>query len=457
MTDAAAHHQYSALETPRFYKVAAATLPALVLGYSALIDPLVNFNLAEGITHGRMVIISGEEKSTFLAKLLIPAFLVVALLLAYRLNPTLPRRLKTLAVPGALFLAFAFASFMWAKSPADTRTFAIYQILLCGTLFVAVAASGEPVRILRCLLLMFAVTVAANLVAVLLRPESLDGHAGIYNFKNTLGGAAGCALLFGVFHLFEGRLFWRAVAWFTTIGALVLTFASGAKTAIALVFFAPILATVFWGTGRLLSLGPLLTSLVLLALGVSGFMTVSLLADFNVDDVLKAVYGDTTFTGRTDIWAFMYDYIQQSPWYGNGYRGFWSLGLESPKHRSEDSFIRTIGGGHNGYMDILLDLGVIGLGLLMAFMLTMLGIINRFALRPARRSLCYLSMFIFLGTRNMMESGILWTPAFDSLSFVLVGLLACFYEPQDRSAPGTGTPYRTGRSPRAQPSVTPAQ
>ncbi len=414
-------------ELSRFCRALAAFMPALVIGYSALVDPLINFDLAQGFQFGG-VQVADTGKSRVVTKFIMPVFLGLALLTASLAKPVVPQGLRGVALPGALLIALACVSALWAKSPGDTLTLAAYQAVLYGSLLIFVAVANAPSRVLRYVLLMFAIVVAANLMIVLLRPPGPDGHAGIYAHKNTLGAASACAMLFGLFSLYEGRLLSRSIAWFTVVGAAVLILASDSKTALALAVAAPLMAaSIFW-TSQVLALRPLLTTALIFMLCVTGCITLSLVMGFNTDDILLKTYGDTTFTGRTEIWAFMSSHIEKAPLLGNGFRGFWSLGAASPKHGSEIEFIRTIGSGHNGYLDITLDLGLVGLGLLIISIFATLKMAVKFELRPISKSLLFLSVMIFTLGRNMMESVILWSTFFDNLTFLLVGLLACFPE-----------------------------
>ncbi len=422
-------------ELARLSRSLAAVLPSLVIGYSALIDPLVNFDLAQGFEYAG-VEIGHESKSRLLTKIVMPAFLALAFLTAIFSKPAVPHALRGVMVPGLLLVALACVSALWAKAPSNTLTLAIYQAVLYGSLLIFVAVANDPVRIVRYVLIMFALVVAVNLALILLRPPTPSGHAGIYAHKNTLGAAGGCALLFGLFSLYHGRLLWRAMAWFVVVGAIIMTFASDSKTALALGFGAPVIAALIFLVSQFLALRPLITTALLLAICLSGCLLFSLMMGIDMDDILLATYGDTTFTGRTEIWAFMWGHIENAPWLGHGFRGFWSLGSASPKHGSEIEFIRTIGSGHNGYLDIILDLGLVGFGLLMAAMFAMVSVAVKFELRPISKSLLYLSVLIFVLGRNMMESVILWSTFFDNLSFLLVGFLACFPErslPQNRA------------------------
>jgi len=74
----------------------------------------------------------------------------------------------------------------------------------------------------------------------------------------------------------------------------------------------------------------------------------------------------STLTGRTDLWAHCLE-VQSSPILGEGFESFWF-----PERREKiAAFYKTFrpGGSHNSYLDIYLDLGLIGLSLLIALLI----------------------------------------------------------------------------------------
>ncbi len=83
------------------------------------------------------------------------------------------------------------------------------------------------------------------------------------------------------------------------------------------------------------------------------------------ESILLALGRDATLSGRTDLWEVMIDKIAQRPWLGYGYAGFW----EGKSGESIDVWYRSRDmppHGHNGYLDMALDLGFVGLGLFLA-------------------------------------------------------------------------------------------
>jgi exopolysaccharide production protein ExoQ len=82
-------------------------------------------------------------------------------------------------------------------------------------------------------------------------------------------------------------------------------------------------------------------------------------------DLLLAIFGkNSTLTGRTDIWLATLDLIQQKPLLGWGYMATW-VPTDPQTLAIWAEFRWIIGSAHNAYLDVALQLGVVGLGLLL--------------------------------------------------------------------------------------------
>jgi O-antigen ligase len=78
-------------------------------------------------------------------------------------------------------------------------------------------------------------------------------------------------------------------------------------------------------------------------------------------DVSRIVARDPTLTGRTtNIWATLVPLAMSKPLIGHGVGGFWTTRMRE----------LTSGNAHNGYLDILLHFGFLGLGLFFLFILS---------------------------------------------------------------------------------------
>jgi O-antigen ligase len=93
---------------------------------------------------------------------------------------------------------------------------------------------------------------------------------------------------------------------------------------------------------------------------VSGTFYVGFTA--HADALLGSVGKDTTLTGRADLWPLVLDMIWKRPWLGYGFGAFW-LGWDS-----ESAYVWYGSGwqppdAHNGFLDLWLHLGLLGLSI----------------------------------------------------------------------------------------------
>jgi O-antigen ligase len=91
--------------------------------------------------------------------------------------------------------------------------------------------------------------------------------------------------------------------------------------------------------------------------------------DHLVNAVFKATDKSTTLTGRTHLWYLMWGEISRHLWTGTGIGGFWT-GLEG----ASGVLARQLdwgppGQAHSGYIDMLNEIGIIGMALLLLLLL----------------------------------------------------------------------------------------
>ncbi len=85
----------------------------------------------------------------------------------------------------------------------------------------------------------------------------------------------------------------------------------------------------------------------------------------NFKDTMYMLGRDTTLTGRTEIWAFGRSSIADNPVLGYGYAAFW-YGLYGPASYYITQW--NITSIHNGWLEVMLDLGLPGLVAMLALM-----------------------------------------------------------------------------------------
>ncbi len=87
------------------------------------------------------------------------------------------------------------------------------------------------------------------------------------------------------------------------------------------------------------------------------------------DSLLDLVGKDVTLSGRTFIWRYVWDQIQLRPWLGYGLAAFWN-GFDGPSGYVQLAMRIAVIYAHNGFLDIWLSLGIVGLGVFAISFLT---------------------------------------------------------------------------------------
>jgi exopolysaccharide production protein ExoQ len=155
-------------------------------------------------------------------------------------------------------------------------------------------------------------------------------------------------------------------------------------------------------------------------------VVVGLFANFwltsNTTSLLGSIGKDTTLTGRTDLWPAVIDKIWERPWLGYGFSGFWG------NWSSESGYVWRVTAwdppnAHNGVLDILLDLGLLGLLVYLFGFISSLGrglaYLRRSPAADAFWPIMYLMYFWF---SNQTESGFLRQNEIYWLLYVVVTL-----------------------------------
>ena len=78
---------------------------------------------------------------------------------------------------------------------------------------------------------------------------------------------------------------------------------------------------------------------------------------------------DLTFTGRSSIWAYIWDEIQRKFWLGYGYGSYWIMG-SSIIDKFQFSVGWKVNEAHNGFLEIMLQTGVIGFVLFISVLIS---------------------------------------------------------------------------------------
>lgn len=302
----------------------------------------------------------------------VPSFLlpgVGLVVLALTPRDRLARLPVNLALVG--FVLWVGLSLLWSDEPSST-IFVIRSELFPLIVVALVAGTVPPLMVGRVVLntslVICAWSLAISLILPMSRSAVLDGSfeqqfgfRGTFGHKNDLGVFAVLTLAAALPMLkMRGRRVILALLVLTAIGTRSATAGSGL---LALSFLWAWMLAI--GRGRSQR-----DRRLLLTISATSAI-VALLSAFRLLPILLTIYDkDVTFSGRTTIWATTLDFVERRPWIGFGYGGVFT---EVPTPLTMQLWKRIgfeAAHTHNGAMEVLLELGIVGVVLLVLFVAT---------------------------------------------------------------------------------------
>ncbi len=367
---------------------------------------LVTFGMAGGLS---ILFLSGTdfdyvEGNAFAEVILAVLYLVVIVVAISHLRSTSSAISGTPVLLALIVLAWGSAA--WAETPSLVlrRCIALTGTSLLGVVLAARLSFNSQLHLLRRI---FRLAAVLSFLCALFLPQygkGLDGTwQGIFGQKNGLGGIMALAVLVE-WHLpattFKTRAF--KFAWLGAYATLLAL--SDSITAFICVSFTLAAIAVF-KTLRWKYRVPLPLLFGSGALGVVALVPV-LIA--NLDSIMPLFGRAGDLTGRTELWSFLVPVILKQVFLGYGYSGFWEgASVESEiiyKHIGWKAMY-----SHNGYLEMVLSLGLLGLILILLFVGT--GIKRALAVAENQKSiedLWPLAFLLFFLVHNLAECTMMW-------------------------------------------------
>jgi len=294
----------------------------------------------------------------------------------------LARNLLKFMNPGLLaFFVLAPLSVVWSISPGDTVLRFISLAAMLLVCFASGLVSWHPRRFQQVLLPPVMLIFLASLAIGAIEPNWVIEYGddialknswhGVTHGKNEFGMLSGFGVLLCAHGWFarEGRTPWymagTAVAFlclslsrsntsmFATVLALICMYLLIRSKIVARSFT----ATLAYGVGGLILFYEMI---------IQGLVP-------GVDVLLAPIMGltgkDTTFSARTTIWFVVKQHIALSPYIGSGFGAYWIGAVpQSPSYIFLSIMYLYPTESHNGYLEVVNDLGYLGLACVLVFL-----------------------------------------------------------------------------------------
>ena len=376
------------------------------------------------------------DTAATLRLLLLPSLVMAPILLL-----TKQREITALFLSNPLLIAlllWVWTSLSWSIDPAISARRAL-ALTTNSVITCYLVSSYEISAVVRRLLLVCFIALSLNAICLIFSPSfafsSEDGRfRGIFTHKSVLGQF----LIISTFVLLlssQERLATRSII----IVGFLLVFAIGIPTkSVTALLLIPMLLTIsilpdVFKIDRVRS-----WTLVFFVLTFTGVMI--LVGTLFIDDLMAFIGRDLTFTGRTGIWFYVFSYIERRPLLGYGYGAF--FGDQDYILQLKQTFLFDLTGAHSGYLQTWLDLGLIGLGIAVLFLMT--GFVQSIRRLSSEGDIAarfgFFWLLLYFG-RNLVESDLL---SQSQMSWPLA-LLGVLFQSAAIPSRASEMPRRSGR------------
>ena len=331
-------------------------------------------------------------------------------------------RILTLYWPAILPILFAVASLVWTVAPELTlRRAGALGLTTAFALWLAFRFT--PKELFRLVVLASAAIVLANFAYIQINPQrgihqafdELSAHhagswRGFFGHKNDFGRAIALTtsiLLLGFMFGIGGR-FWRwLILPVLGLSALMVINANSSQ-AVLLTATVPVGMLVFLAMRRMSPGGRSLMILMALPVAVISAVSAQLLFEYT----LQLLGRDATLTGRTVIWEGVIIALGGNSVAGGGYGAGWMV--VGPRLTALTG--ADVGHAHNGYLDLLTDVGYIGVGLTLIFIFWLGALAFGNLMRNTRPEISALALMLVLfslignvaGSFLLLHNSIYW-------------------------------------------------
>jgi exopolysaccharide production protein ExoQ len=334
---------------------------------------------------------------------------------------------KVIPMTLGLLLAWSLVSAAWAITPDLTARRAAAQIVFATSVLLSVDTLGYA-RAGRLLGFVLIGVLAVNWISIPLIPTAV--HAanevdpsligdwrGLYIQKNAAGAVTALTIMMMIFFS-PVKSRWLTAALVTAaLGFLIMT---RSKTSLGLLPVAIAVGALYGVCWR-----NYLTRGIFLILAAIILYCGAVFLSFNIDWLARLFENPAEFTGRTEIWKADLAFLGDHFWLGGGF-GVSSdtTAISFLQNYVSSLWVREIGSTHNGYLDVAVNLGVIGLVLTTAAVivrpLMLLWPLDEDGVEKA--GFCAIVVFVLL--HNLTESDFLSTesPVWFAFLFAIAGL-----------------------------------
>lgn len=296
------------------------------------------------------------------------------------------RVLRQVNVFYLIFLALAAASAVWSIDSELTVRKLLRMLITCSAFLAIAVAAWHPRRFQQVVRPVMTFIVIGSIVFALARPdialhhepfpELIDAWHGLCLTKNQLGSVASFAFILWA-HAWLAKETGRLAAFIGASTAAACLVLSRSETSIMATLLTVLAMVLLMRTpGSMRRSIPFLASALIAVILLYSMAMLKVVPglDIILAPIPMITGKDLTFSHRAEIWAVVMDHVRLRPLLGSGYGAYWVPGMPTPNIESY-AVLGPLNGlypgsSHNGYLQILNDLGAAGLICLLGYVVT---------------------------------------------------------------------------------------
>lgn len=363
--------------------------------------------------------VSVDEGDQVAQIVLITGF-TISLLLFYIVHP-LALKMNLIKVLVGLLIFWVMLSALWSEYWSITLRRGIALVITIGYSYLLVW-KYTSLGILKLFGIVFAIILIGSLIVVILLPEHSimsfsfeNGWKGMFVHKNHLGRFSAYGTLIYIFLIKLSKNFSTKLIYvFFLLLACFLLFMSRSTTGYILFFLSIVMIIIIHAFNSLRSVWITLVILFFI------FFAFTMNYLFQNLDIFTEWFGkDATLSGRTILWQSLVEIGKQKT-FGYGYGAFWLI-PENTTSQAISSMTRwNPTHGHNGYLDVWLQLGWPGILMVVSIIIIVFGKLISFHITEKNETPVWLVSLVFLLIINFVESNLLIHNNFFTMLFFLV-------------------------------------
>jgi O-antigen ligase len=315
-----------------------------------------------------------------------------------------------------LFVGLAAASILWSIDPGVTlrRLLRVVTMVLVSISFALM--TWRAMRFQSVLRPILTLLLVGSIIFVIEAPQLAIDQAdaaalvgawhGLATQKNGLGSLAAIGLILWMHAWLSKETPWWMASFGVAVSLTCLVNSRSSTSIMNAVFSCTLMLMLMRPPVALRRYLPYLIVLFVVALLLYSLAVLNLIPGSGtlLSPITMLTGKDQTFSGRTAIWAIVNEHIAQRPLLGSGYGAYWVQLPGSPSLEMIRRLHFYPTEGHNGYLDIINDLGTVGALCLLGYLITYLrqGLRLLVTLRP--QGVLYLTLMFDQLIANLTES-----------------------------------------------------